>query len=178
MRALIGTIGVGSRALSMFLGLLVIGLTVAVLATARDVGAIAAWAHHVFGITFLGLLAALVLSALYYWMRLNDVAAGDHRQRVWLEKGLQAANGVATLALTYTLLGVSLGIGTLAEQELTPATVQSVIRSLTDQFSLAFLTTVVGLPTSAALRALLQIRNARLATAPDRCVALPKGDLS
>ena len=30
---------------------------------------------------------------------------------VWFEAGIQAANGVTTLALTFTLLGISLGIG-------------------------------------------------------------------
>jgi len=61
------------------------------------------------------------------------------------------------LALTYTLLGISLGIGGLAEQTLTPDTVQEVIRSLTAKFSLAFLTTVIGLPTAALLRAILMV---------------------
>ena len=81
---------------------------------------------------------------------------------MWLESGLHGANGVSTLALTYTLLGISLGIGTLSEQELTPDTVQTVISQLTDHFSLAFMTTVVGLPTSAALRALMLISHSRL----------------
>ena len=79
----------------------------------------------------------------------------------WTEAGLQAANGIATLALTYTLLGISLGIGTLAEQELTPETVRHVIRGLTSQFSLAFMTTVVGLPTAAILRTLLVVTHAQ-----------------
>jgi hypothetical protein len=73
----------------------------------------------------------------------------------------KAANGIATLALTYTLLGISLGVGTLAEQELTPETVRHVIRGLTSQFSLAFMTTVVGLPTAAVLRTLLVVTHAR-----------------
>ena len=68
-----------------------------------------------------------------------------------------AAHGVATLALTYTLFGISLGIGTLAGQGLTPETVQTVIRDLTASFSLAFMTTVVGLPLSAALRTILVV---------------------
>ncbi len=55
-----------------------------------------------------------------------------------------------------------LGIGSLAEQGLSPETVQSVVRELTRHFSLAFLTTVLGLPTSAALRALLLVTEARL----------------
>ena len=73
---------------------------------------------------------------------------------------MHAANGIATLGLTYTLFGISLGIGELAGQELTPATVQEVIRGLTERFSLAFMTTVISLPTSVLLRALLSISGA------------------
>jgi len=80
----------------------------------------------------------------------------------WLEVGLHGANGVSTLALTFTLLGISLGIGTLAEQELTPETVQVIIGDLTKHFSLAFLTTVVGLPSAAVLRAILSISHQRM----------------
>jgi hypothetical protein len=68
---------------------------------------------------------------------------------------------VTTLALTFTLLGISLGIGTLAGQELTPETIQPVIRKMTANFSLAFMTTVVGLPISALLRSLIIVTHAR-----------------
>jgi hypothetical protein len=78
-----------------------------------------------------------------------------------LEAGLQAANGITTLALTYTLLGISLGVGSMAENELSADTVQTVVRNLTAQFSMAFLTTVVGLPLSAVLRTMLLVTHAR-----------------
>ena len=80
---------------------------------------------------------------------------------MWLEAGLQAANGITTLALTYTLLGISLGIGMLAERSLSPETVQGIVQDLTAQFSMAFLTTVIGLPLSAVLRTLLLVSHAR-----------------
>ena len=99
----------------------------------------------------------LVFVAVYSWTRMLE-RPGD---QVWLEAGLQAANGITTLALTYTLLGISLGVGSLAENELSQDTVQTVIRNLTAQFSMAFLTTVVGLPTSAVLRTVLVLTHAR-----------------
>ena len=49
---------------------------------------------------------------------------------------------------------------TLAGLATLVATVQEVIRGLTERFSLAFMTTVIGLPTSALLRALLSISGA------------------
>ena len=58
-------------------------------------------------------------------------------------------------------LGISLGIGSLAGQDLTPDTIQSVIRTMTANFSLAFMTTVIGLPVSALLRSLLIVTDAR-----------------
>ena len=54
----------------------------------------------------------------------------------------------------------------LAGKELTPDTVQVVIRGLTENFSLAFMTTVVGLPVSAVLRTLLLVTSARKRQSP------------
>ena len=81
---------------------------------------------------------------------------------IWTEGGLHAANGAATLALTYTLLGISLGVRTLADQELNTDTVQKVIGGLTEHFSVAFMTTVLGLPAAAGLRALISITDVKL----------------
>ncbi len=154
----------GSRTLSYVLGMGVIGLAIAVGATSMGPDAIARWTLEVFGLTFISLFAMLIYAAVYCWTRMNQSHGVEARRTFWLESGLHAANGVSTLALTYTLLGISLGIGTLSGQELTPSTVQSVISQLTDHFSLAFMTTVVGLPTSAVLRALLLISHARIET--------------
>ncbi|MDV7338358.1 hypothetical protein RYZ26_02035 [Terasakiella sp. A23] len=148
----------GSRALSYLLGALCIGLAAAVYATSLAPTAIAQWTLEVFGVSFVVLFSALVFVSLFCWVRM-----GQHPEArdFWLEVGVHGANGVSTLALTFTLLGISLGIGTLAEQELTPETVQPIIRDLTKHFSLAFLTTVVGLPSAAVLRALLSISHQR-----------------
>jgi hypothetical protein len=90
-------------------------------------------------------------------VQLRRVRDDDEAADFWLITGVQLAGGVATLALTYTLFGISLGIGSLAGQGLTPETVQGVIRDLTASFSLAFMTTVVGLPLSAVLRTTLVV---------------------
>ncbi len=148
----------GSRSLCYLLGLGVLGLLIAVQATSLEPAAIGAWAFDVFGATFLVIFGSLVFTVLFCWTRYR--ALGPVVGHVWLEGGLHAANAVSTVALTYTLLGISLGIGTLAAQDLTPGTVQGVIRALTDHFSLAFMTTVIGLPAAAALRALLLITEA------------------
>ncbi len=152
-------LGSGSRTLSLFLGVVVLGLFAAVAATSLGAGDIMRWARQVFGVTFLIALSALVVTALHCWMRLAAREAVDAAR---LETGLQAANGIATLALTYTLLGISLGIGSLAGHDLGPATIQAVIGDLTRHFSMAFMTTVVGLPISAVLRAMLMIKMRRI----------------
>ncbi len=149
----------GSKALSYLLGTLAVGLALAVAVTARDVPGIADWALRIFGPVFLLLFLGLVFTALIGLVRMTQGEAAGRRS--WFETGMQAASGVATLALTYTLLGISLGIGSLAGQELTPDTVQAVIRDLTANFSTAFMTTVIGLPTSAVLRALLMVAYSR-----------------
>ena len=119
--------------------------------TVRD---IADWLQQMLGISFLGLLVTLIAICAYSWV---CMLRRSGPVQVWMETGMHAANGITTLALTYTLLGISLGIGSLAEQSLTPETVQTVIRDLTGNFSLAFLTTVIGLPTATLLRAILSV---------------------
>lgn len=177
MQTVLKRLDSGSRAVSLLLGSLAIGLAVAAIATSSSAAEITDWAGEVLGWTFVGLLTTLAFIVLYSWVRLLREGTTPANE-VWLETGVQAANGVTTLALTFTLLGISLGIGSLANQDLGPETIQVVIRDLTGHFSMAFLTTVVGLPVSAVLRAMLMIRTKRIearATAPTIIIA---GDLS
>ena len=161
MQAVNRTLGAGSRALSGFLGLTAIVLAVAVFATPMDVEGIVDWADRIFGAVFIVMFAAMVYTAILSIVQVRTIAPHLPGYRSWFETGLQAANGVATLALTYTLLGISLGIGSLAYQTLTPDSIQSVVQGLTEHFSMAFMSTVVGLPVSAALRAVLLVTRSR-----------------
>jgi cytochrome b561 len=158
MRSLAGAIGAGSRSISYLLGGVVLVLAIAAALTPLDAAQVADWAHRVFGWAYITLLGILVFATLVCWTQMQR---GDDG-RMWFEAGMHTSSGIAILALTFTLIGVSLGVGTLAEQELTPATVQSVISQLSAHFSLAFMTTVVGLPTSAVMRALISITEARM----------------
>ena len=167
MRILISQLGAGSRTLGYLLGGAVLALAVAVASTSLAPAEVAAWAGRVFGPAFITMLAALVFMVLFSWRKLSQARYEPQRRRLWLEAGLHAANGVATLALTFTLFGISLGIGSLAGKELSPAPIQAVIAELTRHFSLAFLTTVVGLPASSMLRALLLITDRRLDASRD-----------
>lgn len=146
-----------SRSISLLLSAIVVSLAVAMIATSLSVQDITAWMQQVLGLAFLGLFLLLVGISLFCWVH---ILRRQGQAQVWLEAGLHAANGITTLALTFTLLGISLGIGSLAEQALTPETVQTVIRDLTAQFSLAFLTTVIGLPTATLMRALIMVTHA------------------
>ncbi len=166
MRALLRQADHGLQAASYVLGGSVLLLAAAVATTSLGPEQIAAWASEVFGLTFLALIGGLIVTAVYCWVCL--LSAGPAELEVWLEAGLQAAAAVTTLALTYTLYGISLGIGTLAERQLSPETVQAIVGELTAQFSLAFMTTVVGLPASAVLRALLSVTAAKRRNGPAR----------
>ena len=143
-RALSRNMAHGSQAASYLLGGLVLGTAIAVTLLSQDVSAITGWAIDVLGAGFLTLLSALIFTTLFGLVRMNAPGITDESREYWF-------------ALTFTLLGISLGIGSLAGQDLTPETVQAVIRALTANFSLAFMTTVVGLPVSACLRALLVV---------------------
>lgn len=142
-----------SRALAMLLGGLSLALAAGVWLTGDRPAALAAQAERVLGPVFIAGIAALAFLALFAAVRIwRD--AGD---RPWLAAGLQAASGIATLALTFTLLGIGLGIAALSETPISPDTVNAVIADLTARFSLAFSTTVVGLPLAAVLRAVLLV---------------------
>lgn len=149
--------GVASRALAYCMGGGVIALAAAMLATSLNAESVLGWLRDTLGISFLILLVTLVVVSIVSWVKLLQRARNDD---TWLEAGLNAASGIATVALTFTLLGISLGIGSLANHELTPETVQVVIRELTAEFSLAFLTSVIGLPVSTLLRAMLLVTHA------------------
>ena len=158
------------QALSLMLGGVVIGLTSFVMFTGQSSAMAVAWASEVLGLPFLLLLASLVFAGLLCLLKLlatRSILDGTKRdtQRIkWLQAGLQSCNGIATLALTFTLLGISLGIGRLSEGGLTPENINSVIADLTAHFSLAFMTSVIGLPLSAAMRTALIVGNASLMT--------------
>jgi len=161
MRALLNIAGPSTRALSYMLGFTVIGLALAVTITETQVTEIAAWSEKIFGTLFLAVFCGLVYAAALALVKISGRAADDPGVRTWFEAGVQAANAIATLALTYTLLGISLGIGSLAAHDLNPNTIQDVIKGLTENFSMAFMTTVVGLPMSAGLRAALLVAFSR-----------------
>ncbi|MGB0671481.1 MAG: hypothetical protein ACPGNT_08285 [Rhodospirillales bacterium] len=157
----------GSQAASYLLGGVVIAAAGASVLWDAGTQDLAGWVLDVLGLGFVGLLGGLVFLALFAFVRLRSADSSDERA-FWLGVGVQAANGVTTLALTFTLLGISLGIGSLAGQDLTPETVQGVIRDLTANFSLAFMTTVIGLPVAALLRSALIVQHGRLELAESR----------
>ncbi len=139
------------------LGVLIIFLALAVVITGQSFSELLGWLRQMFGYGFIVVFLALVFLGGFSLLRMKT------RQHVayWYEVGQQAASGVATTALTFTLLGISLGIGSLSEQSLNPDTIQSIIQALTQHFSMAFMTTVVGLPSSAMLRAFLAIERVK-----------------
>jgi hypothetical protein len=159
MRALVDNGGDLARATSLLLGLLAILAAAAAMLSPMGPSALAGWALEVLGAGFLTVLGLLELAALFAVVKMLSVP----RPHVdfWQSVALQAAGAVTSLALTFTLLGISLGIGSLAGQPLTPDTVQDVIQELTANFSLAFMTTVVGLPSATLLRAVAVIAGNR-----------------
>ena len=157
-----GSITQFSEAFSYIVGVMVIAAALGAFFLSGDVSIVAKWALKNLGVGFILMLTALVFTAFFSLVRIKTASEKHDQRQYWYLVGMQAANGVTTLALTFTLLGISLGIGGLAEQNLTPETVQGVIRDLTANFSLAFMTTVIGLPLSAILRAMLSISHTKL----------------
>lgn len=109
MTAVWKTLGYGSRAASYVLGSLVLIGAIASFAVSSDTSVIAGWALDVLGVGFLGLLGGLVFASAVSFVRMTATDASDADAVFWLEVGVQAANGVTTLALTFHLVGHQLG---------------------------------------------------------------------
>lgn len=150
-----------AKAMSILLGGAVIGIAVASAITGWSFDVIVEWSEKIFGGLFVVMFAGLLYASVLALIKVHGRSAAEPGVRAWFESGVQASSGIATLALTYTLLGISLGIGSLSSQELNPATIPQVIKGLTEHFSMAFMTTVLGLPVSAALRSALLVYQAR-----------------
>jgi hypothetical protein len=148
-----------SSALITLIGIGIIFLAVVSYLTELPLQAIFSWLERVFSLAFVLLFTSLLTLGGYAIMQLKSVEQANY----WHEVGQQASNAISTLALTFTLLGISLGIGTLAEQPLTPENVQQMVSGLTKQFSMAFMTTVVGLPAATIIRALIAIKYQKVA---------------
>jgi hypothetical protein len=147
-----------SNAIGMFFGTGIILLAIASYLTQMPVVALVTWLQNVFSWSFVIIFSGLFSMAVVAGA---SIKVGKNNDFLF-DAGMQAANGISTLALTFTLLGISLGIGTLSEQPLTPSSVNEMIGELTRQFSMAFMTTVVGLPSSAILRAWVSLRYTKI----------------
>ena len=150
-----------SRSLSIFLGLIVTTVAASALISGGSFRSVTGQALDIFGLSFIVLLLILCFIVCFCWIKMIDNKFNQTTRALWTELGEHAANGTATLALTYTLLGISLGISSLSDQELNTDTIQTVIGGLTKHFSMAFMTTVIGLPISCFLRAVISVTEAK-----------------
>ena len=147
-----------SNVIGLFFGTGIILLAIASFLTQMPVIDLVTWLQNVFSWSFVLIFSGLFSMAVVAGA---SIKVGKNNEFLY-DAGMQAANGISTLALTFTLLGISLGIGTLSEQPLTPGSVNEIIGELTKQFSMAFMTTVVGLPSSAMLRAWVSLRYTKI----------------
>lgn len=150
------------KTLGYGLGGLIIIMALAVYMTQMEISGILNWVEQVFSISFISSYLLLMSVGVYAGVQISRADQVSGQAEYWFEIGQQAAGGVATLALTFTLLGLSLGIGSLADKDISPETISIIIQGLTGHFSTAFMTTVVGLPSANALRAFVSITNAKM----------------
>ena len=143
-----------SQAISIFLGGIVLILFLYVGYSNTNPSFIFEWLVSTLGYSFIMITTFLTLIAIISIININNC---ENRRKFWFETGLQVSNLISTLALTYTLLGISLGIGELSSSKLDIDTINQTISKLTQQFSMAFMTSVIGLPLSGLLRSILII---------------------
>ena len=142
-----------SQALSIFLGGIVLILFLYVGYSDANPYFVFEWIVSTLGYSFLIITTFLTLIAIISIININNCES--RKRKFWFETGLQVSNLISTLALTYTLLGISLGIGELSSSKLDIDTINQTISRLTQQFSMAFMTSVIGLPLSGLLRSIL-----------------------
>ena len=114
-------------------------------------------ARDTLGMLFMSLSVGLLMVTMMAIAKIQDPGLERGRKTAWFQIGLHAANGIATVALTFTLFGISAGINQLAAGELDIDSVNAVVTGLTSQFSMAFLTSVIGLPLSALMRVVVVV---------------------
>lgn len=145
-----------ARIIYMIMGLSAITLALSVLLFNKTPQDIVIQVIDWFGYSFLTIISLLTFVSVFSAIKM--LQCPPQRMIFWRDCALHHANGINTIALTFTLLGISLGISTLAEQQLTPQTIQTIIGGLTAHFSVAFMTTVLGLPLSAGLKSWILLR--------------------
>ncbi|MDC3141308.1 hypothetical protein OBA40_08145 [Alphaproteobacteria bacterium] len=144
-----------SQVLSLFLGITVLVLGAYVIITGNHPNEIVTWSISILGLSFVITLLILTFGSIFCIFKLKNLHFNTNK--FWFETGVQFANSISTLALTFTLLGISLGIGELAISKLDINSINATIGKLTNKFSMAFLTSVIGLPLSSLLRSILII---------------------
>ena len=144
-----------SQAISVFLGCILISLVFFVCLTENEPFEVFNMATSILGSTFILLISLLTFFSIICIT--NVITLNFYEKKLWFETGIQLSNLISTIALTYTLLGISLGIGELSSSKLDVDTINETISKLTEQFSMAFMTSVVGLPLSGILRSILII---------------------
>ena len=144
-----------SQVLSLFLGISVLVLGAYVIVTGNHPNELVNWSISILGLSFIITLLVLTFGSIFSIFKLKN--SHSNTNKFWFETGIQFANSISTLALTFTLLGISLGIGELAISKLDINSINTTIGNLTNKFSMAFLTSVIGLPLSSLLRSILII---------------------
>ena len=144
-----------SQVTSWFFGLLVIMFFTYMIATGNHPTKMLDWGFSTLGTSFIVIFSILVFASLFCIFKLNT--SENNIKKFWLETGMQFSNSISIIALTFTLLGISLGIGELSSAKLDLNTINQTIGKLTEQFSMAFMTSVIGLPVSAIFKSALII---------------------
>ena len=144
-----------SQSISWFIGSVTIMFFIYMMVTGQNPNILINWGVSTLGLLFIVIFITQLILTLFCLVQLNQ--AEIQNRRYWFEFGLQVSNSISTIALTFTLFGISLGIGELSTSNLDISTINKTIGKLTEQFSMAFMTSVVGLPTSAILKSILII---------------------
>jgi len=167
-----------SRCFSYIGGAAIVGFAIILFFYGQTPGSFIGWIANMLSWSFICLLSSLVMACMFCVIKiLNTPSNAVDQCQYWQQIGLQSSSAIATLALTYTLLGISMGIGSLSGHEMSADNVNQIISDLTAQFSMAFMTSVIGLPVSAAFRTILVVAPLKPRSDSDAPQPLPLASL-
>lgn len=145
-----------SQSLSWFLGLTVLTFFAYMFISGDDPKSLMKWSFSTLGTLFILILTSQIFLSIFCIVKLNNSLMIF--KRYWFEFGVQVSNSISTIALTFTLFGISVGIGGISSSNLDISTINQTIGNLTKSFSMAFMTSVIGLPVAAILKSILVIK--------------------
>lgn len=111
-------------------------------------------------LTIYSVLTAILLGS-YLKIRRARREGSSENLSYWAQVGTQVCGLLSTMALVFTLFGLSQGVLLLGVSKVTPDSIDQLLGELMTHFGVAFYSSIIGLPTAALGRFVIFTTSAR-----------------